>query len=210
MKTTASSQIAPQTQKLIANNVAQEDASVFSDLAALISVFDISSSSGKTSPLFAAYGQHPDGYIAQYVSKNHGGVQEGYYIYFTGAGNALRKEAPNKKHHVYDSVDLISEPYTVSDLLVLYGAHEVRHKIQELDGVTLFKKGDSFVVTDPELKTILAVLEKECEADKYFQDIKEFDSEVIGRYVSYILHENMSNFKPSTLAAMLKAQPSQF
>ncbi len=210
MRKNATQQIGLQTQKLIANNVAQEDASVFSDLAALISVFDISSSSGKTSPIFAAYGQHPDGYIAQYVSKNHGGVQEGYYIYFTGAGNALRKEAPNKKHHVYDSVDLILEPYTVSDLLVLYGAHEVRHKVQEAGGIALFRNGDSSAVADPELKTILAVLEKESEFNPYFQDPKEFDSEVVGRYISYVLHEDVSNFNPRKLAAMLKAQPNQF
>ena len=210
MRKNATHQIMLQTGDLIKSGVSEKDASIFQDISTLISVFDISAFPGKTSPIFAVHGQHPEGYIAQYVSRDHGGVQEGYHIYFTGAYDSLKGEVLNKKHFMYDGVALVSEPYTLSDLLILYGAHEVRHKIQELDGLTFFKNGDSTVVADPELKTIIAVLEKECETDKYFQDIKEFDSEVVGRYVSYMLHENVSNFKPRTLAAMLKAQPSQF
>ena len=214
MRKKATHQIALQTQGLINSGVGEKDASVFQDISALISVFDISASTGKTSPIFAVHEKHPEGYIAQYVSRDHniGGIdiKEGYYIYFTEAHNTLLNEAQNKKHHAYDGDSLLSEPYTISDLLVLYAAHEVRHKIQENNGVVLFRNGDSSKVADPDLKTIIAVLETESDTDKYFQDPKEFDSEVIGRYVSQVLHEDMNNFRPGTLAAMLKAHPNQF
>ena len=214
MRKNATHQIALQTQELIDSGVGKKDASVFQDISSLISVFDISTYTGKTSPIFAVHDKHQGDYIAQYISEDHNigemSIKEGYYIYFTEAHNFLLNEAQNKKHHAYDGASLLSEPYTISDLLVLYAAHEVRHKIQENNGIALFRNGDSSKVTDPDLKTIIAVLETESDADKYFQDPKEFDSEVIGRYVSQVLHEGMNNFRQGTLAAMLKAQPHHF